>query len=170
MIEIVEYDPAWPGRYEHEAALIRGALGAAVRVLEHAGSTAVPGLAAKPVIDIVLCVDDSSAEPAYAHALCTAGYVLVLREPDWFEHRLFERNTPRVNLHVFTHGCIEVARMLRFRDWLRHDAADRARYEATKRALASQDWPTVQAYADAKTAVVQDIAAHAERWSASPSA
>ena len=118
-ITIVEYDPAWPGLYEREAERIRGALGGQARLLEHAGSTSVPGLAAKPIIDIVLAVPDSSDEGAYVPALEAAGYVLRIREPDWYEHRLFKGPDTNVNLHVFSEGCEEIARMLAFRDHLR---------------------------------------------------
>ena len=88
-------------------------------LLEHTGSTSVPGLAAKPIIDITLAVPDSSDEDAYAPALEAAGYVLRIREPDWHEHRVFKGPDTNVNLHVFSDGCPEIDRMLRFRDWLR---------------------------------------------------
>ncbi len=99
------------------SARIRGALGERALRVEHAGSTAVPGLAAKPVIDIVLAVADSAAETEYARDLETAGYALTIREPEWLEHRMF--TMPGVNLHVFSDGCSEIGRMLAFRDWLR---------------------------------------------------
>jgi GrpB-like predicted nucleotidyltransferase (UPF0157 family) len=162
-IELVDYDPAWPGLFEREAVRIRAALGDRVRLLEHTGSTSVPGLAAKPIIDITLAVPDSADEEAYAPALEAAGYVLRIREPDWHEHRVFRGPDTRVNLHVFSDGCVEVERMVRFRDWLRSDAADRELYERTKRQLAAREWTYVQDYADAKTAVVEEIVARALR-------
>ena len=125
--------------------------------IEHAGSTSVPGLAAKPVIDIVLVVADSSDENAYAPALEPAGYVLRIREPNWHEHRLFKGPDTNINLHVFSAGCPEIERMLIFRDWLRSNAADRELYARNKRALAQKEWEDVQNYADAKSAVVQEI-------------
>lgn len=160
-IEIIEYDPAWPERYAREAARIGAALGERVRLLEHAGSTAVPGLAAKPRIDLVLAVADTADEAAYVPALAAAGYTLHIREPDWYEHRLFRRADAAINLHVFPDGCPEIAKMLLFRDWLRTHPDDRARYERTKRDLASRDWTYMQEYADAKTAVVEAIIARA---------
>ena len=163
MIQIRDYDGEWPQQFEREAVRIRDALGVLVLGLEHVGSTSVPGLAAKPVIDIALSVANSADEAAYAPALIAAGYALTIREPEWFEHRMFKGAAPEVNLHVFSAGCPEVARMMRFRDWLRHDAADRALYEATKRTLATRDWGVVQDYADAKSAVVAEIMARAER-------
>jgi GrpB-like predicted nucleotidyltransferase (UPF0157 family) len=158
-IELAEYDPAWPELYEREAEKIRAALGDGVRALEHAGSTSVPGLAAKPIIDIVLAVADSADEGAYVPALERAGYVLSIREPDWHEHRLLKGNNPSVNLHVFSHGSSEVERMLAFRDRLRTNEAERVLYERTKRELAQRAWTYVQDYADAKTQVVEAVLA-----------
>ena len=156
-IELVEYDPGWPGLYEREAEKIRTALGDRVLGLEHAGSTSVPGLAAKPIIDIVLTVADSAAEDAYVQPLEAAGYALTIREPDWHEHRLLKGNDPTVNLHVFSHGSPEVERMLAFRDRLRSNRDERELYEATKRDLAGRTWTYTQDYADAKTEVVEAI-------------
>lgn len=156
-IELQEYDPVWPRWYAAEEAKIRAALGDAVVRVEHCGSTSVPGLAAKPLIDIVLVVPDSNDEDAYVPALVDAGYYLRLRERSWYEHRLLKGTVPNVNLHVFSPGCEEVDRMLTFRDRLRTHPQDRAEYEAAKRALASQTWQRVQDYADAKTRVVARI-------------
>lgn len=161
-IELREYDPEWPHLYGREEARIRTILGDRVRRIEHAGSTSVPTLPAKPVIDIVLEVPDSADEPAYVPDLEAAGYVLQIREPEWFEHRVFKGPDTNVNLHVFTEGCVEVDRMLLFRDWLRRDAADRRLYADAKRELAARDWKYVQQYADTKTAVVHAIMARAQ--------
>jgi GrpB-like predicted nucleotidyltransferase (UPF0157 family) len=158
---IVDYDPEWPQLFAREEARIRAALGERVVLLEHAGSTSVPGLAAKPCIDIVLVVPDSADEPDYVPALEAAGYVLTIREPQWFEHRVFKGPDTNINLHVFSPGCEEVGRMLRFRDWLRGNTADRQLYERTKRELALREWKYMQNYADAKTAVVEQIVARA---------
>lgn len=160
-VELVDYDPEWPGLFTREAERIRAALGERALLIEHAGSTSVPGLAAKPVIDIVLVVADSADEAAYVPALEAAGYVLRLREPDWFEHRLLKGPDTSINLHVFSQGCAEVERMLIFRDHLRCNDADRKLYERTKRELAQKDWEFVQHYADAKTDVVEEILARA---------
>ena len=160
-IELVDYDPAWPDLFAREAERIRAALGERVVLLEHTGSTSVPGLAAKPIIDMTLAVPDSSDEESYAPALEAAGYVLRIREPDWHEHRVFKGPDTNVNLHVFSDGCPEIDRMLRFRDWLRTNQADRELYEQTKRKLAAREWTYVQDYADAKTLVVEEIIARA---------
>ena len=81
-------------------------------LLEHTGSTSVPGLAAKPIIDMTLAVPDSADEDAYLPELEAAGYVLRIREPDWFEHRVFKGPDTNVNLHVFSDDCPEIDRML----------------------------------------------------------
>ena len=162
-IQIVDYDPGWPGLFEREVARVRAALGERVLLLEHVGSTSVPGLAAKPRIDILLVTANSADEPAYVPALQAAGYVLQIREPDWHEHRVFKGPDTDVNLHVFSVGSSEIERMLLFRNWLRNNAADRQLYERTKRELARQDWKYTQNYADAKTAVVEEILARARQ-------
>ena len=158
---LVDYDPAWATAFEREATRIRAALGDQVRLLEHVGSTSVPGLPAKPIIDIVLAVPDSTDEEAYVPPMEAAGYVLRIREPQWFEHRLFKGTDPASNIHVFTDGTAEIDRMLAFRDWLRSHADDRSLYERTKRDLAAREWKYVQHYADAKTDVVAAIMARA---------
>ena len=150
-------DPAWPRTYATEAAAVRAILGERVVLLEHCGSTSVPGLPAKPIIDIVLEVVDSADEPAYVPDMEAAGYVLRIREPDWYEHRLFKGPRVNVNLHVFSAGCPKTRRMLAFRDHLHADDADRERYRRTKEELAARDWRYVQHYADAKSAVVAEI-------------
>lgn len=160
-IRLEEYNPDWPRLFEREANRIRAALGDRALQVEHAGSTSVPGLAAKPLIDIVLVVPNSADEAAYVPALEAAGYTLTIREPDWYEHRLFKGPDTNVNVHTFSAGCPEIERMLLFRDWLRTHPDDRERYERTKRELATQDWKYVQNYADAKTALVEDILARA---------
>jgi GrpB-like predicted nucleotidyltransferase (UPF0157 family) len=162
-ITFVEYDEAWPGLFAREEARIRGILGDRVIRLEHTGSTSVPGLAAKPVIDITMTVADVLDEPAYAPDLEAAGYRLVIREqePEWYDHRVFKGPDTNVNLHVFSAGSVELERMVGFRDWLRTHDDDRALYEATKRDLVKREWKYVQNYADAKGEVVEAIAARA---------
>ena len=160
-LEVRDYDPAWPAAYAGEATRVRAVLGERVVRLEHVGSTSVPGLPAKPIIDLVLEVPDSSDEPAYVPDLETAGYVLRIREPSFFEHRMLRDADARVHLHVFSAGCPETERMVRFRDHLRASPADRDLYAATKRDLATRPWKYMQQYADAKSAVVAEIMARA---------
>jgi GrpB-like predicted nucleotidyltransferase (UPF0157 family) len=160
-VVLVDYDPDWPRLFAREEERIRDVLGSRALLIEHAGSTSVPGLAAKPVIDIVLVVADSADEAAYVPALKAVGYVLRVREPEWFEHRLLKDSDASVNVHVFSLGCPEIERMLLFRDWLRRNEADRALYERSKRELAQKEWRYVQHYADAKSDVVEQILARA---------
>jgi len=160
-IVIAEYYPQWSRRFEQAAERIRAALGAKVLQLDHVGSTSVPGLPAKPLIDINLVVGDTTDEDAYVPPLEAIGYELRIREPDWYEHRLLRGYDPPVNLHVFSRNCEEVERMLRLRDWLRTHDDDRELYQRTKRALAAKEWKYVQNYADAKSEVVQRILARA---------
>jgi GrpB-like predicted nucleotidyltransferase (UPF0157 family) len=160
-ITLCDYDPVWPESYRAEEDRIRSVLGDRVFRIEHAGSTSVPGLPAKPVIDIVLEVSDSGDEAAYLPDMEAAGYMLRIREADWFEHRVFKGPGADINLHTFSAACPEVDRMLLFRDWLRQDVADRELYANTKRELAARKWKYMQQYADAKTAVVLEIMARA---------
>ena len=161
-VRIVDYDARWPGLYKSEAEKIRSGLGNRALRVEHVGSTSVPNLAAKPVIDVLVVVSDSRDEDKYASSLNSAGYELRIREPEWHEHRMFKGSEPELNLHVFSKGCIEIDRMLLFRDWLRTHPADRSLYARTKRKLTIRVWESVQAYADAKTSVVEDILARAQ--------
>jgi GrpB-like predicted nucleotidyltransferase (UPF0157 family) len=160
-VVIADYDPEWPRWFERAAEQIRATLGDKVLQLDHVGSTSVPGLPAKPLIDINLVVADTTDEDAYVPRLEAIGYELRIREPDWYEHRLLRGYDPPVNLHVFNPGCEELDRMLRFRDHLRTNAADRELYERTKRELAARRWKYVQNYADAKSEIVSEILARA---------
>ncbi len=161
-IVIADYDPLWPEKYQEHAAILVQALGRKTLRIEHVGSTSVPGLAAKPIIDILVVVDDSGDEAAYLPALRVAGYVLRVREPDWHQHRMLRTPGLDVHVHVFSSGCVEIARMLSFRDHLRSNTEDRLRYEALKRHLAKQDWPDMNAYARAKAGLVEQILAKAQ--------
>jgi GrpB-like predicted nucleotidyltransferase (UPF0157 family) len=137
-IHLAPYDPEWPSLYSQLANRIRRALREKVLMLEHVGSTSIAGFSAKPVIDMVLAVADSADEPSYVPPLEEQAFVLRIREPDWFEHRLLSAPEIRGNLHVFSDGSDEIDRMLTFRDWLRADHADRILYESTKRELAAR--------------------------------
>lgn len=156
-VVLVPYDGGWPAAFDREERRIRGALGRDALGVHHVGSTSVPGLIAKPVIDVVLEMSDPGDEDRYVPPLEAAGYALSHREPEWYAHRLLKGRAPRVNLHVFPTDCPEVVQMLAFRDRLRSDDRDRATYAATKQALAARRWEHVQDYADAKSEVVADI-------------
>jgi GrpB-like predicted nucleotidyltransferase (UPF0157 family) len=160
-IQLMDYSAEWPALFVREAKRVRATLGDRVLMLEHVGSTSVPGLAAKPIIDMILAIADSADEPAFVPAMESAGYVLHIREPEWHQHRLFKGPDTNINLHAYSFGCPEIDKMLMFRDWLRSNDADRELYERTKRELAKQTWKYVQNYADAKTSVVEGIVARA---------
>ena len=94
-ILLKEYNPAWATRYEEERRKISQALGQDGVAIEHVGSTSVPGLCAKPILDILLLVKDASVEGSYVPALVEAGYTLRVREPDWFGHRMLKGTSPK---------------------------------------------------------------------------
>jgi GrpB-like predicted nucleotidyltransferase (UPF0157 family) len=156
-VVVVPYDETWPAQFDRVAARVRGALGDRALVVEHVGSTSVPGLAAKPVIDVNLVVADSGAEVAYVPDLEAAGFVLRIREPDWEEHRVLVIEEPHTNLHVFSPGSGEPARTRRFRDWLRTHPEDRDAYGALKTELAGRGFADVMDYNNHKAALVYDI-------------
>jgi GrpB-like predicted nucleotidyltransferase (UPF0157 family) len=156
-ITIVDYDPSWPALFEEEAARICAVLGDRALMIEHVGSTSVPGLAAKPRIDLLLVVKDSADEAAYIPTLESAGYVVRIREPHWHEHRMLSGPATKINLHCFSNGCPEIQRMIAFRDRLRAHETDRRLYERAKRDLATRKWKSVQQYADAKSEIVEEI-------------
>jgi GrpB-like predicted nucleotidyltransferase (UPF0157 family) len=156
-VHLAHYDPTWPSKFSLLSRLVRDALSERVLLLEHVGSTSVPGLSAKPVIDMILAVEDSADEQSYVPPLEERGFVLRIREPDWFEHRLLKAPGIEGNLHVFAAGCSEIDRMLAFRDWLREHEDDRRLYEERKRELAARTWTYTQDYADAKSEVIEAI-------------
>ena len=156
-IVLVPYRPEWRGRFRQHARRIAAALGDAALRVEHIGSTAVPGLAAKPIVDMLLVVADSSNEDAYAPAMRQCSYELRVREPDFEERRMFRTQERDVHVHVLSGGSREIERYLRFRDALRRAPGLRLRYGTLKQALACRDWPDMDAYAAAKTEFI-------ERW------
>ncbi|UZJ25440.1 GrpB family protein [Rhodococcus antarcticus] len=155
---IVDADPSWPGIFADHENRVRIALGATARTVEHIGSTSVPGLAAKPIIDILVTVDDITAEEVHLDPLLRAGYQLRVREPG---HRLVRTPALDVQVHVLEEGDPAGADHLLFRDRLRRHGGDRGLYERTKRDLVRSDWVDMNAYADAKTAVITQIKARA---------
>lgn len=156
-IRLADPDPQWPALFDTLARRTREALGDRVLVLEHVGSTSVPALAAKPIVDMLLQVPDVEDEAAYVPALEAVAFRFHLREPEWYAHRLLKGTDIAANLHVFGTPCEEADHMLEFRDRLRADEAARDLYENTKRSLATRDWAVVQEYADAKTDVIHAI-------------
>jgi GrpB-like predicted nucleotidyltransferase (UPF0157 family) len=159
-VVIVDPDPSWPARFAELADRVRTALGDGVRELDHVGSTSVPGLPAKPIIDIDLTVADSADEVAYVPPLEAAGFRLQLREPAWHDHRLLVCDEPAANLHVWSPGCPEVIRHRLFRDWLLEHPEDRARYAEAKlvaAAAANASRRDVMEYNQHKQPVIREI-------------
>lgn len=152
-ITIKEYDHEWAKRFQEEALRIRRALGKSAGIIEHIGSTAVSGLAAKPIVDVLVAVGNVAQEERYRRQLENAGYSLRVREAG---HRMFRTQTKDVHVHIWS-SPDEIARHLLFRDWLRANEDDRQLYERTKRDLATRIWPDVNEYAQAKTAVISEI-------------
>jgi GrpB-like predicted nucleotidyltransferase (UPF0157 family) len=159
-IDVVEPDPTWPAWYDELVGRIRDALGDLVLGLEHVGSTSVPGLPAKPIIDIDLTVADSANEDDYVPALERVGFALRIREPAWHEHRCLVTESPRANLHVWSPDSPEAIRHVMFRDWLREHADDREAYASAKRAAADEAnvaGEFVMDYNRRKQPVIRDI-------------
>ncbi|WP_139983442.1 GrpB family protein [Nocardioides litoris] len=151
---VVDHDPGWATAYAEHEARIRTALGETGVQVEHIGSTSVPGLAAKPIIDVLVTVPDITAEADYLDPLLAAGYLLRVREPG---HRLVRTPDLDVHVHVLEVGAPAAADYLLLRDRLRSDEADRRLYESVKRDLVAQDWADMNAYSDAKTEVIEAI-------------
>lgn len=163
-IDMVPADPAWPVVFEEIAAGLREVLGARVLDLLHVGSTSVPGLAAKPVIDIDLIVANPANEPSWLPALEAAGFVLTAREPWWHEHRMLRGYDPRSNIHIFGPDAAEPWKHRIFRDHLLRDHTDRDRYARAKQdaaRLASAEYETVMEYNRRKEEVIRAIYARA---------
>jgi GrpB-like predicted nucleotidyltransferase (UPF0157 family) len=153
VIEVVDYRPEWADRFSAEALRIQSAVGSAARRIEHVGSTAVPGLAAKPIVDVMVTVDDPEDETWFLVQLEGAGYQLRVREPG---HRMFRTPERDVHVHIWAAGGDDEHRHLMFRDWLRSSPADRGRYERTKRELAGR-YRDMNDYADAKSDLIEAI-------------
>lgn len=156
-VEVVAPDPAWPRWYAAASDRVLASLGDRVLAIEHVGSTSVPGLWAKPMVDVDLIVADSADEDAWLPDLEVAGFVLRVREPDWEEHRLLRGVEPTTNLHVFSPGAREPQRHRMFRDWLRTHPVDRERYAELKREVAACGFTDAMLYNNAKAWFVYDL-------------
>ncbi|PJJ70722.1 GrpB-like predicted nucleotidyltransferase (UPF0157 family) [Diaminobutyricimonas aerilata] len=153
-ITLHDYDPRWPDVFVEHRNRIREALAPSVVEIEHIGSTSVPGLAAKPIVDIVVAVDDITAEEDYLEPLIAVGYELRVREPG---HRLVRTPARDVHVHLYERGAAAIDEYLLLRDHLRRDADDCALYERTKRSLLTRRWDDMNDYADAKTDVITAV-------------
>lgn len=156
--EIVDYDPAWPRRFDELAARIRVVLGEQLLDVQHVGSTSVPGLAAKPVIDIACTVADAEDEQAFVPQLGSLGLVLRARLPG----RRFLRTAAKdVHVHVLTSGHPQLAEYQLLREQLLRSAEDRELYAATKRRLAERPWSDMTEYSAAKSEVLAQVLSRA---------
>ena len=164
-VYVVDADPGWPARFEALRARLEARLGPSFRI-DHVGSTAVAGLAAKPIIDIQVSVPDLADEHAYRTAIESIGVVLRAREPG---HRFF-RTPPeterRLHVHVCESGGDWERRHLLFRDYLRAHPERAAEYERLKRRRAEELRDDRIAYTDAKDDFVAETLTRAERWAA----
>ena len=158
-IVIFDYDPTWPLRFQQERERMQRVLGPTALGIEHIGSTAVPGLAAKPIIDVLVTVQDPDDESALRAALAPAGYELRVGEPG---HRMFRTPQRDVHIHIWGQSDPEAERYLAFRDRLRSSSKDRAEYEQLKRALATREWSDMNEYADAKADLIAAIIARSK--------
>lgn len=164
-IVLLPHDPAWAARARELIARLERALaGIAVRPA-HVGSTAIPGLVAKPIVDLqaATAAVPGDEESRLTAALAPLGFELRVRER---EHLMYRTVAHDVHLHVWETGSDHERRHLLFRDHLRADAADRERYAAVKRELAARVWDDMNDYAQAKGAVIAEITARAEAWAA----
>ena len=159
-VVIDNYDPVWPRRFLLERDRIRAAMGGAAIRIEHIGSTSVPGLAAKPIVDVLVTVADPEADELVAPTLEAAGYELRVREAG---HRMFRTSARDVQVHVWADDDGEVDRYLMFRDRLRTSPERRREYERLKRELAQRDWPDINHYANAKGPFIESVLAEEER-------
>jgi len=167
-VDVVAYDPSWPELYEREARAIRAALPAGIdAAIHHIGSTAVPGLAAKPIIDVLLVVDAGAGWDRLVTPLESLDYVWWADNPR-SDHMFFVKGMPPFgqrrthHVHVHTPGP-DVERRLLFRDALRSDPREARRYEDLKRELAARHATDRDAYTAAKGDFVAAVVARATR-------
>jgi GrpB-like predicted nucleotidyltransferase (UPF0157 family) len=161
---IEQYDPAWPDCFETHRRRISEALGVVARRVDHVGSSAVPGLAAKPIVDIQVSVPDVEDEASYLDPLVSVDYQLRVREQG---HRMFRTAAFDVHVHVCDAGSDWERRHLLLRDWLRRSAADHEAYGNLKLRLQQEDWETMNHYADAKSGLIAEMTVRAEQWALS---
>jgi GrpB-like predicted nucleotidyltransferase (UPF0157 family) len=162
-IKVVPPDPTWPDRFALERTKIVAALGVKAIRVDHIGSTSIPGLPAQPIIDIDLSIKDVDHEEDYLPDLAAAGYQLRVREPG---HRMVRTPDLGVHVHCCTMGSDWERRHLLFRDWLRNDPKDRVAYGELKNELARRAWLDMNVYAEAKSSLIREITARAEKWAA----
>lgn len=166
-IDVTPYDATWPARFASMRARLAAALGAVALRIDHVGSTSVPGLAAKPIVDVQVSVRDHAHEAAYVPAIEELGFVLRARDD---QHRYFKPppGSPRTHqIHVCSAGGDWERDHLLFRDYLRAHPARADEYGALKTALALKFGDDRVGYTDAKTSFILDALELASRWAAS---
>jgi GrpB-like predicted nucleotidyltransferase (UPF0157 family) len=167
-VVIVDYDPAWPGLYEEESARVREAAAGLLLAVEHVGSTAVPGLAAKPIVDLMAGVADKAAAEACLAPLAAIGYTDVTRQPpeevDWF-FCLGNHPVPNhgYHVHLMRYPSAFWERHVLFRDYLRQNADVASAYERLKRELAVRYRDDRPAYTEAKDDFVEEALRQARK-------
>ena len=166
-VEVVSYNPDWPAMFDKEAGNIRPVLGAELVRLHHMGSTSVPGLAAKPIIEILAEVEDIHRLDRLNELMIAAGYT-PKGEYGIAGRRYFYKGTDETHyfhIHAFEQGHTEVTRYLLFRDYLRSHPGAAQQYADLKRSLAKQFPCDVEGYTDAKDPFIKDVDLKAARWS-----
>jgi GrpB-like predicted nucleotidyltransferase (UPF0157 family) len=165
VVEIVAYDPAWPGRFAELGRELRAGLGDVALRIDHIGSTAVPGLAAKPVIDVQVSVAAFEPLAAFKQPLERLGYVFRADNPE--RTKRYFREPPgrrRTHVHVRQAGSFSEQWALLFRDYLRAHRDMAAEYEAVKRRLAVRFREDRHAYTDAKVPFMWEVIRRADGW------
>lgn len=165
-VELVAYDPSWHEVYRGLETRVARALGPRAVAIDHIGSTSIQGIAAKPIIDIQVTVPDLALFDDLRQAIESVGYRF-WPDNDDRRKRYFTLDDAKrriSNLHMRQHGEFSAAAALLFRDYLRANPEARNRYEATKRRLAAERWPTIDHYADAKGDTIWALLREADVW------
>ena len=166
IVEIVPYDPIWPTHFKQLGRELRSALERTALRIDHIGSTAVPGLAAKPIIDVQISVTAFEPLDAYRLPLERLGYDFRAENPERTKRYFREApGTPRRHIHVRRAGSWAEQFALLFRDYLRTHTEEAQRYESLKYQLAARYKEDRHGYTDAKAPFIWEIIAKADRWS-----
>ena len=164
-VQIVPYSAEWPETFRVLGSSLRGALGDVAMRIDHIGSTAVPGLAAKPIIDVQISVAAFEPLAAYRDPLEQLGFVFRSDNPERTKRYFRERpGARRAHIHVRRSGSWAEQFALLFRDYLRAHASDAERYESLKRELAGR-YRERRAYTDAKASFIWEVMRRADQWS-----
>jgi len=166
-IELVPYDPGWAALFEEWKEKLIAALPTSPRRIEHVGSTSVPGLAAKPVVDIQVSVDDQEDEATYVPAIESIGVQLRNRDSEHRFFRPFAGHARQVHIHVCQVGSEWERRHIVFRDYLRSNLAARQEYLDAKVSAAARWSDDRLAYTEAKSETIRRLTRAADEWAGS---